>query len=54
MASTISQGLEKVVNVTNNAVSDKEEADLQRDTLDVQDNKHFSTTDFGTKVAHIG
>lgn len=51
MASTISQGFEKVVNMASNATSDKKETDLQRDTVNVQDNKHLSTTDFGTKVA---
>jgi hypothetical protein len=51
MASKISQGVENVVNVAKNATSDKKEADLQRDTVNVQDNKHVSTTDFGTKVA---
>jgi hypothetical protein len=51
MASTISQGVENVVNVANNAISEKKKADLQRDTVDVQDKKHLSTTDFGTKVA---
>jgi catalase len=51
MASTLSQGVEKVVKMANYATSDKKEADLRRDTVNVQDDKHFSTTDFGTKVA---
>jgi catalase len=50
MASTISQGVEKVVSMASKA-TDRKEADLQRDTVNVHDNKHFSTTDFGTKVA---
>jgi hypothetical protein len=51
MASAISQGVEKVVTMASKATSDKKEADIQRDTVNVHDNKHFSTTDFGTKVA---
>lgn len=51
MASKISQGVEKVVTMASNSITDKKHADLQRDTVNVHDNKHFSTTDFGTKVA---
>ncbi|ERF76056.1 Catalase A [Endocarpon pusillum Z07020] len=51
MASKISQGVEKVVTMASNGITDKKHADLHRDTVNIHDNKHFSTTDFGTKVA---
>ncbi len=51
MASSVSKRVEKVVTVAKHASNDKKEADLQRDTVNVHDEKHFSTTDFGTKVA---
>ena len=54
MTPAMSQGqdvVEKVVTMATNDTSDKKEADLQRDLANVHDNKHFSTTDFGTKVA---
>ena len=50
MASTISQGVKKVVSMASKA-TDKKEADIQRDTVNVHDNKLFNTTDFGAKVA---
>lgn len=51
MATTISQGVEKVMTMASKKTGDKKEADLQRDTVNVHDEGHFSTTDFGTKVA---
>ena len=51
MASPVSQGVEKVVTMASIATGDKKQADIQRDTVNVNDNNHFSTTDFGTKVA---
>jgi hypothetical protein len=50
MAATISQGVEKVMTMAGQVASDKKEADLQRDTVNIQKKGHYSTTDFGTKV----
>jgi hypothetical protein len=51
MASTISHGVEKVMTMASKATSDKKDADLRRDTVNVDENKEFSTTDHGTKIS---
>lgn len=56
MSSTISQGVEKVMAIrsndkSGNAPTDQKAADLQRDTVNVHDEGHFSTTDYGIKVS---
>jgi hypothetical protein len=43
--------VEKVLSMATKSTRDKKHADLQRDTLNVQENKEFSTTDYGIKIA---
>ena len=40
-----------MVTMASNGITDKKHADLHRDMVNIHDNKHFSTTDFGTNVA---
>jgi len=52
MASTSSNGLQKVVNMNGAATDNPKLADLAKDTTNYDDSKHKMTTDWGNKISN--
>ena len=52
MASHISNGLQKVVNMNGAATDNEKLKDLSKDTTNYDESKHKMTTDWGNKVSN--
>lgn len=52
MASTVANGMQKVVQMDGAASQNPKLADLAKDTTHYDSSKHKMTTDFGTKVSN--